>query len=189
MMRIITGSARGTHLFTLPGDATRPTSERAKEAVFSMLQQHARPKRVLDLFAGSGQLGLEALSRGAEHAVFVDGSREAADVVRRNAEKTHLADRCAIRVSDALAFLKSCREVPFDLVFLDPPYAAELLPKCLALLVQGNLLNPNALIVAECASLEDVFAGDTALAAQFEIKKQNRYGIACVTVLALAEKE
>ena len=189
MMRIITGSARGTHLFTLPGEATRPTSERAKEAVFSMLQQHARPNRVLDLFAGSGQLGLEALSRGAARAVFVDGSREAADVVRRNAEKTHLLDRAAICVSDATSYLKSCREAPFDLVFLDPPYAAALLPRCLALLTERGLLAPNALIVVESASAEDVFAGDTSLADLFEVKKQNRYGIACITVLALAQKE
>ena len=189
MMRIITGSARGTHLYTLSGEATRPTAERTKEALFSILQQAPVGARVLDLFAGSGQLGLEALSRGAAAAVFVDGSREAADVVRRNAEKTHLQDCARIVVSDAQAFLRGCREAPFSLVFLDPPYAAGLLPQCLRLLVQNQLLTPNALIVTESASPEDVFGGDTALADQFEIRKQNRYGIAHITVLAPAKKE
>ena len=189
MMRIITGSARGTHLFTLSGEATRPTSERAKEALFSMLQQAPLGARVLDLFAGSGQLGLEALSRGAAFAVFTDGSKEAADVVRRNAQKTHLSDRCEVVVADALSYLRTYRKAPFDLVFLDPPYAAGLLPQCLRLLLDGNLLTPNAYIVTESASPEDVFAGDTFLADQFEIMKQNRYGIAHITVLRPAIKE
>lgn len=189
MMRIITGSARGTHLFTLSGEATRPTSERTKEALFSILQQAPVGARVLDLFAGSGQLGLEALSRGATAAVFVDGSKEAADVVRRNAQKTHLSDRCEVVVADALSFLRTCRRPPYDLVFLDPPYAAALLPQCLRLLADGHLLSPNAYIVTESASHEDVFAGDSTLADQFEIIKQNRYGIAHLTVLKPAKKE
>lgn len=189
MMRIITGSARGTHLYTLSGEATRPTSERTKEALFSILQQAPVHARVLDLFAGSGQLGLEALSRGATRAVFVDASREAADVVRRNAEKTHLQDRATVVISDALSYLRSCREAPFDLVFLDPPYAANLLPQCLRLLTEKKLLTPSATIVTESASPADVFSGDTTLPAQFEIQKQNRYGIAHLTVLTLAVKE
>ena len=93
-MRIITGKARGTKLNTLAGEATRPTAERTKEAVFSMLQNEITGARVLDLFAGSGQLGLEALSRGAEYAVFNDSSREAASVIRANVEKTHFTDMC-----------------------------------------------------------------------------------------------
>ena len=136
MMRIITGSARGTHLFTLDGENTRPTSERAKEAVFSMLSEHVAGARVLDLFAGSGQMGLEALSRGAAGAVFTDAAPAACEIVRKNAEKTHLAPRATVQRSDALAFLKSYRGAPFDLVFLAPPYAAGLLPQCLALLCE-----------------------------------------------------
>ncbi len=183
MMRIITGSARGTHLYTLEGDATRPTSERAKEALFSILQNEVRDARVLDLFAGSGQLGLEALSRGAAHAVFTDGAKNAVEIVRRNAERTHLTEKCKILQSDALAYLRSCREGPFDLVFLDPPYAAGLLPQCLGLLLSRGLLAEDAVIAAECGDPMDVFGGDEALAEKFEIKKQNKYGIAYVTVL------
>ena len=96
-MRIITGTARGTRLETLPGDATRPTAERVKEALFSMIQFDIEGRRVLDLFAGSGQLGLEALSRGAAKATFVDSNRDALNVIKRNAQKTKLYDRCVLQ--------------------------------------------------------------------------------------------
>jgi 16S rRNA (guanine(966)-N(2))-methyltransferase RsmD len=183
MMRIITGSARGTHLQTLQGDTTRPTSERAKEALFSMLQQKPVGARVLDLFAGSGQLGLEALSRGAALAVLADASAEAVAVIRRNAEKTHLEARARILRTDALAYLRTCRDGPFDLVFLDPPYAAGLLPACLSALWMGGLLSPNAVVVAESGAAGDVAGSDESLASKYEILKQNRYGAAFVTLL------
>ncbi|MBO5326781.1 MAG: 16S rRNA (guanine(966)-N(2))-methyltransferase RsmD [Clostridia bacterium] len=183
MMRIITGSARGTHLYTRSGDQTRPTSERAKEAIFSMLQQKPNGARVLDLFAGSGQLGLEAISRGAAVAVFVDGSKEAIEIVRRNAERTHLLPKARIVTSEALSYLSSCHEQPFDLCFLDPPYDAGVLPQCLSLLVSRGLLAKDALVITESRESGDVFGDDMALAARFEIIKQNRYGVACITVM------
>ena len=189
MMRIITGSARGTHLYTLAGDATRPTAERTKEAVFSMLQDSIRGARVLDLFAGSGQLGLEALSRGAALAVFTDGAKDAVEIVRRNAERTHLTEKARILQAEALSYLRACKEGPFDLVFLDPPYKGGLLPPCLSTLLAHGLLADGALIIAESGSFADVFGGDEALAEAFEIKKQNRYGSGFVTVLTVKEKE
>ena len=184
MMRIITGSARGTHLYTLQGDTTRPTSERAKEALFSMLQQKPVGAKVLDLFAGSGQLGLEALSRGAASAVLTDGSPEAVTVIRRNAEKTRLEARARILRTDALAYLRTCRDGPFDLVFLDPPYAAGLLPACLSLLYGNGLLAPRAVIAVESGCAADVFGTDESLMQKYEILKQNRYGAAFVTLLS-----
>ena len=183
MMRIITGSARGTHLYTRSGDETRPTSERAKEAVFSMLQQKPNGARVLDLFAGSGQLGLEALSRGAAAAVFVDGAAEAIEIIRRNAERTHLSQKARIVKSDVLSYLKSCHEPPFDLCFLDPPYAAGMLPACLSLLLSRGLLAKDALVITESREAQDVFGGDALLESAFEVIKQNRYGVACITVM------
>ena len=123
MMRIITGKARGVHLTTLAGENTRPTSERAKEASFSMLQFEIEGREVLDLFSGSGQMGLEALSRGAKHAVLCDRSREAIDVIRSNALKTRLEPQCDILCSDAETLLRNLRRMQrFDLVFLDQPY-------------------------------------------------------------------
>ena len=187
MMHIITGSARGVRLDTLPGEATRPTSERAKEAIFSMLQFDLAGRRVLDLFAGSGQMGLEALSRGAAECVFVDAAKDAAQIVDRNAKKTRLAQKARIVVGDAKSFLSRYVGERFHLVFLDPPYAAGLLPGVLSALLERKLLTPGAILVVECASPEDLFGGDEVLASHFEILKTKRYGVAHVFVLTPKE--
>ncbi len=184
MMRIITGKARGTRLATLPGENTRPTSERAKEAIFSMLQFDLMGKQVLDLFSGSGQMGLEAVSRGASHAVLCDASRDAADVIRSNALKTRLAPECDILCADYTTVLQSMRRKrQFDVVFLDPPYADGLLPKSLTMLLQCGLLSDGAKIICESASFEDVFSKDTMLASHFDVLRTSRYGVAYITVL------
>ncbi len=185
MMRIITGSARGTRLSTLAGDNTRPTAERVKEAVFSMLQS-VRSLRVLDLYAGSGQLALEALSRGATSAVLCDSSRAAVGVIRSNAEKTHLQEACDVRCMDAFLLLSrlSSEKKSFDLVFLDPPYAAGVLPKVLTALSSGGLLEAGARIVCESAAEGDVFGGDAELSQRFEVLRVARYGAAVVTLLS-----
>jgi len=119
MMRIITGRARGTHLYTLEGEATRPTSERAKEAVFSILQFEIRERAVLDLFAGSGQMALEAVSRGAKSAVLVDASPKAVDIIKKNVAKTHFEAECRVVCADYADYLTRCRE-KFDQVMLSP---------------------------------------------------------------------
>jgi 16S rRNA (guanine(966)-N(2))-methyltransferase RsmD len=140
MMRIITGKARGVRLDTLPGTNTRPTAERAKEAVFSMLQFELQGRIVLDLFAGSGQMALEAISRGAESAVLIDVSREAVGVIERNVKKTRLEEQCRVVCAEYSAFCRSYRGPAFDLVFLDPPYAARLVcPALRALMAAGAM--------------------------------------------------
>ena len=150
MMRIITGSARGIALTTLEGEVTRPTGERAKEALFSMIQFDIEGRRCLDLFAGSGQLGLEALSRGAEHCVFTDEAREAVDVVLANAKKTKLFDKCRISSVSFMQFLKSAAgKEKFDLIFLDPPYASGYIAEALRLISEGDLLRAGGRIVCE----------------------------------------
>ena len=150
-MNIITGSARGTKLITLEGEATRPTLQRAKEVIFSAIQFDIEGRKVLDLFAGSGQLGLEALSRGAEKAVFVDSSREAFDVIYANANKTHLYKKSVILTMDFAEYLRSAKKSAekFDIVFLDPPYGSGLLPEALSKLRIYNVLSDNALVIAE----------------------------------------
>ena len=190
MMRIITGKARGTKLQTLAGEATRPTAERTKEAIFSMINFDIAGARVLDLFAGSGQLGLEALSRGAKSAVLNDSSREAAAIIRANAEKTRLNDSCEILSTDWQPVLRrfSGRE-KFNLVFLDPPYAGGFLPKVLAKMIEWDLLSDGAVIVCESANEEDVFDGNEELKNQFTIRRVARYGAACVTILEKGERE
>ena len=184
MMRIITGKARGTKLQTLAGEATRPTAERTKEAIFSMINFDIAGARVLDLFAGSGQLGLEALSRGAKSAVLNDSSREAASIIRANAEKTRLVDSCEILSTDWQPVLRrfAGRET-FGLVFLDPPYAGGFLPKVLGKMIEWDLLSDGAVIVCESANEEDVFDGNEELKNQFTVRRVARYGAACVTIL------
>ena len=189
-MRIITGKARGTKLQTLAGEATRPTAERTKEAVFSIINFDIAGARVLDLFAGSGQLGLEALSRGAKSAVLNDSSREAAAIIRANAEKTRLADACEILSTDWQPVLRRfANKETFDLVFLDPPYAGGFLPKVLAKMIEWNLLSNGVVIVCESADEGDVFDGDENLKNQFNVRRVARYGAACVTILEKGERE
>lgn len=185
-MRIIAGSARGTKLETLAGDATRPTSERAKEAVFSMLQFELRARRVLDLFAGSGQLALEALSRGAADAVLCDSSPAAAAIIAKNIEKTHMGDRCRLLRADYAAACRSFAPRCFDLVFLDPPYAQRLVCPALRALLAADALEKDALIVCESEEA-DIFESDPTLREQFVVRKISRYGAAHVTVLCMSD--
>lgn len=187
-MRIITGRARGVRLSTLAGENTRPTAERTKEAIFSMIQFEIRGARVLDLFAGSGQMGLEAVSRGAAYAVLCDRARDAVEIIRQNALKTRLATDCEILCNDFESVLRMRRNrEAFDLVFLDPPYAIGAIPKALELLVEYGLLKTDATVVCESASEDDVFAGDTALESHFEVLRRARYGVAHVTLLRYVE--
>lgn len=207
-MRIITGTARNVPLASLEGDDTRPTSERVKEALFSMIQFEIEGRRVLDLFAGSGQLGLEALSRGAEHATFIDNSRKACDIIIDNARRAKLFDRCRVSATDHASALRgNAGREKYDLVFLDPPYASGLVSNALDLLVKGDLLAPRATVVCEtpCAHtgkksrrredkseeeiLKDVFGAKTELASKFTVRKTNTYGISRITLLELVSED
>lgn len=129
-MRVITGTAKGRPLQTLEGADTRPTVARVKEGIFSAVAFEIEGRRVLDLFAGSGQLGVEALSRGAQSCLFVDRSAKATAVVQHNLRVTGLVDRAAVVCGEALSVLER-QSGPFGLVFLDPPYASDLLLPCL----------------------------------------------------------
>ena len=183
MMRIITGTARGTKLLSPEGTATRPTSERAKEAVFSVLAFDVPGRRVLDLFAGSGQLALEALSRGAESAVLVDSAASAIDVIRKNVVKTHMEQRASVVRMDCLSYLKSAKtDEPFNLIFIDPPYIKRLVPDMLTMILERGLATKNAIFVCESEE-EDVFEGNETLREQFNVRRKARYAKAVVTIL------
>ena len=183
MMRIITGRARGIQLVTLEGDMTRPTSERAKMAIFSSLQFELEGRRVLDLFAGSGQMGLEAVSRGAAHAVLVDQSKDAVKVIQKNAEKTRLSEDCTIICSDFAEFLRQRRgKEPFDIVFIDPPYAMRACKAAVEALLKNRLLKPLGIVVLESAEPDPLGVG-TPLSEKFEVVKSARYGVAYVQIL------
>lgn len=175
MMRIITGSAKGKKLLSLEGEATRPTSERIKEAIFSSIQFDLDSRRVLDLFAGSGQMGLEALSRGSAKATFIDSSREAMEIVKENAKNTGFFDSCHFLVSDWRNYIrKAAGRESFDLVFIDPPYANKCCADAVEALVKAELIIPGALIVLE--SGEEVIDKDDARFSDFDFIKSTQYG-------------
>ena len=147
-MRVISGKARGVNLKTPAGTATRPTADRVKEAVFSIIQFDLPGATVLDLFGGTGQLGIEALSRGAKNAVFVDERDDACKLIRENLKRTKLEEEGRIIRSDYSAFLKSTSQ-KFDIIFLDPPYAEVFLENSLNLITQIDILQSGGIIVAE----------------------------------------
>ena len=187
MMRIITGKAKGIRLKTLEGDTTRPTAERVKEAVFSMLQFDIEGRRVLDLFAGSGQMSLEALSRGASEAVLVDKSLDAIKIIEENSKKCGFSDSCIIRRCDYLEYIKRNKGEKFDIIFLDPPYALHFYAPALRTLLEYDMLKPTSLIVCESGE-EEIFDKDAVLENKFEIFKQSRYSKTFITILKLKDE-
>ena len=147
-MRVITGKARGVQLKTPEGMLTRPTTDRVKEALFSIINFDIPGARVLDLFGGTGQLGIEALSRGAKSAVFVDEREEACRLIRENLKRTKLESDGKVVRSDYMSYLKRCRE-PFEIILLDPPYAEVFLENALKTITEIDILQSGGIIVAE----------------------------------------
>ena len=147
-MRVITGKARGVQLKTPDGMLTRPTADRVKEALFSVINFDLPGASVLDLFAGTGQLGIEALSRGANNAVFVDAREDACKIVRENIRRTKLENQARVIRSDYLDYLRRCKE-KFDIIMLDPPYAEGFLENALKSITEIDILQSGGIIIAE----------------------------------------
>ena len=184
-MRIITGTARATKLITPEGLQTRPTSERAKMGIFNILQFEIKEKRVLDLFAGSGQMALEALSRGATNAILVDCDEDAIRCIEANIRKTHMEDKAKLISGDFKTVLRSIAgKQSFDLVFLDPPYKTNYLESALILLLKHQLLAPGATIVCETAPSADIKPPHS-----LSIARVARYGTNTFTVLTFTKEE
>ena len=148
IMRVITGKARGVQLKTPDGMLTRPTTDRVKEALFSVIQFDIPRAKVLDLFGGTGQLGIEALSRGAKSAVFVDAREEACRLIRENLKRTRLQEDGKVVRSDYMDYLNRCRE-QFNIIFLDPPYAEVFLENSLNRITEIDILLSGGIIVSE----------------------------------------
>lgn len=176
-MRVITGTARGCVLKAPKGMETRPTLDQVKEAIFSVIQFEVEGRRVLDLFAGSGQMGIEALSRGAKSAVFVDAGKEAVKVVKENLEKTRLAERAQVFQANYLSYLKSCRQ-SFDLIFLDPPYAEDFLENALKTISEIDILSESGIIICERPSEKELLGDFPGL----RRCRDYHYGRAAVTI-------
>ncbi len=147
-MRVITGKARGVQLKTPDGMLTRPTGDRVKEALFSIINFDIPGAKVLDLFGGTGQLGIEALSRGAESAVFVDAREDACNLIRENLKRTKLDREGRVVRADYLDYLGRCRE-KFSIIFLDPPYAEVFLENALNRITEIDILQSGGIIVTE----------------------------------------
>ena len=150
-MRVISGTRGGLPLKSLPGLDTRPTTDKVKGSIFSILSFRITGKRVLDLFSGSGAMGIEALSRGATSAVLVDSSRKAGEIIRKNLEFTKLSASCVCLPADK--YLNSCNE-KFDVIFMDPPYFSTHIQECLEIISRRNLLSEDGIIVAESDKTE-----------------------------------
>lgn len=175
-MRIISGTMRGTKLFTLEGENTRPTLDRVKEALFSKINYDLQDAVVLDLFAGSGALALESLSRGARQVVLCDSSRDAVKIIKQNIEKTRTNDKTLLLTCDykkALEELKN-KKIKFDIVFLDPPYLTDYGEVAAKIIIENDLLNEDGLIVLETDNEKKVIDNlDTNI---LEIKDIKKYG-------------
>ena len=179
-MRVIAGSAKGRALKAVPGKNTRPTTDKVKEAIFSMIGPYFDGGWVLDLFAGTGGLGIEALSRGAERAVFIDMEKASIDVVRHNATEAGVADKAEIYRNEAGRAVKALakRGSAFRYVFLDPPYRMKEMDGVMAQLAESGLLEPGAVVVVE----HDAEHQYPETAVPFEQTKRVKYGDTAVTI-------
>ena len=176
-MRVISGSARGLKLAAPEGLDTRPTTDRVKESVFNIISRYMPVGSVLDLFAGSGALGIEALSRACSRAVFVENNTAALGIIKRNTEAARVAERSEIVRGDAAAYLAGGSE-RFDIIFLDPPYSTGLLSRALADIHKYRRLSDGGIVVAETD-----FGGEEPNDENFETVKKAKYGKTLVFVL------
>lgn len=173
-MRVITGMARGRKLCEPANMDIRPTTDQVKEALFNIVQFDIEGRRVLDLFAGTGQLGIEALSRGARSATFVDESSEAIKIIKANLEHCRLTGE-VVR-TDAIGFLKRCGK--YDLIILDPPYASDLLEKTLKYIIEFDILAEGGIIICETGAEKTV----PQLDAPYYTGREYKYGKVHLTV-------
>ena len=174
-MRIIGGLSRGTKLYTLDGLDTRPTLDRVREALFNILQNNIRDAIVLDLFAGSGAIGLESISRGAQKAVLCDKNKKAIDIIKKNVEKLRVEDKVKIAFTDYENFLNTSKE-KFDFIYIDPPYKTNFISDSIKIINNRNLLSDNGIIVAETDEEERVKNEIKELNVSINIYDVRKYG-------------
>lgn len=169
-MRIISGSAGGRKIKAPKSIDIKPTSERVKESIFNIIQFDIEGRRVLDLFAGTGQLGIEALSRGAASAVFVDSSSESTKLTRENLRRCGFTDTALVYNTEALRYLEY--EEKFDLIFIDPPYDSELLEKAISKILEFDKLRENGIIICETRASTPT----PGIKAPYELARRYNYG-------------
>lgn len=183
-MRVISGSARGKQLTPVPGKDTRPTTDRVKESVFNILQMMVPGCEMLDLFAGTGQMGIEALSRGASHAVFCDAAPKALSVIRKNIAAARVEDRAEVIGADFVSALRRMQGRQFDVIFLDPPYGGKILNEALKFIELFDILCTDGIIVCESAVQDKIVCPDSLC-----IRKQYKYGAIRLTSMVHADDQ
>ncbi len=181
-MRIISGTARGTKLYTLEGEHTRPTLDRVKESLFNIIQNEIEDKVVLDLFSGSGAIGLEFASRGAKKVYLNDNSKEAFDIIKQNINKTHLSTKVELYNMDFLKLIQNIKENKFDIVYLDPPYKTNFIILALNELLKNNKITEDSLIIIETDEEKRVIE-QIEQQRSFEITDKRKYGRAYIIFL------
>lgn len=172
-MRIISGKARGTKLYTLEGESTRPTLDRVKESVFNIIQNEIQDCIFLDLFSGSGAIGLEAISRGAKKAILCDSSKEAISVIEKNMQKTHCEKYIELYCEKYDFVLKNRIKEKVDIVYIDPPYKTDFAYKSIVLLLERKLLKEQSIVIIETDQEEVI---DDIKQLDIEIISQRKYG-------------
>ena len=173
-MRIISGTARGTNLFTLEGLETRPTLDRVKESLFNIINLRIYDATVLDLFSGSGAIGLEFASRGAKEVILCDSSKKATQIIQKNIEKTHLEEKVNLYNCDFKELLQNYKDKKFDIIYLDPPYKADYIKQAIELIQKYNMKSEDGIIIAETDEPEKIEKQIKEL--NVEIKDKRKYG-------------
>lgn len=179
-MRIIGGRARGTKLYTLEGTTTRPTLDRVKESIFNIIQNDIAGSTFLDLFSGSGAIGLEAVSRGAQRAILCDRSKEAIKIIKKNIDKTHLAEQVEVYNIDYEEILKKLKE-HIDIIYIDPPYHTDYIQKSLKIMQESEFITEETKIILETDNEQKILEQIKDL--KFEIIDKRKYGIAHIIFL------
>lgn len=179
-MRIIGGKARGTKLYTLEGPTTRPTLDRVRESVFNIIQNYIQDSIFLDLFSGSGAIGLEAVSRGAQKAILCDKSKEAVNIIKKNIEKTHLSEQIEVYNMDFQELIKRLKQ-HIDIIYIDPPYQTDYIQNALKMLQNNEFITHETTIILETDDERRILEQVKDL--KYEIIDQRKYGIAHIIFL------
>lgn len=180
-MRIISGKARGTKLYTLEGIATRPTLDRVKESLFNIIQNDIGDSTVLDLFSGSGAIGLEFLSRGAKRAVLCDNSKDAIKIIKQNVQKTHFEEIAEIYNIEFTKLIERLQNQKFDIIYIDPPYATDFIKISIEKIIEYKLVNENTKIIVETDDEKRILKQIEKM--DVEITDKRKYGRATIIFL------
>ena len=186
-MRIISGTAKGTKLYTLDGLTTRPTLDRVKESLFNIIYDKIEDSVVLDLFSGSGAIGLEFASRGAKKVYLCDKSKEACKIIEKNIEKTHLAEKVELFNTDFLNTIKKLENKKVDIVYLDPPYKTDFIEMAIKELIKANILEENTIMIAETDEKDRIIKNIEEIK-EIQIIDQRKYGRANILFLERMKK-